>query len=62
MTTIDMAKLAFLHNGKLPEWFSSHGKNLKLFASLVREDEREKRAKICEIRKGGIICTEFSIH
>jgi hypothetical protein len=48
MTTIEMAKKAFASRGAVDAWFKDAATNFELFAEMVRKDEREACAAICD--------------
>lgn len=47
-TTIEMAKEAFASRGAVDAWFKDAAPNFEAFVKMIRDEEREACAKICD--------------
>jgi hypothetical protein len=50
MKTMGMAKLAFKNRHAVDEWFKDSAPNFEMFAKMVRTEEREECARVCDER------------
>lgn len=48
MNTIEMAKIAFASRRAVDAWFEDAAPNFELFSEMIRKDERENCAKLCD--------------
>lgn len=48
MTTLEMAKEAFASRGSVDAWFKDALPNFEAFEKMVRDDEREACAELCD--------------